>query len=218
MQTPARSLGIALAVLAISAAPSLASDGFADPVVSAGGVVAGEGYAYWLAEKNRAFFDSGGAPAACETIHTGLGTALFLDGGEADHPVTCTAAPGEGVYVDGVSNECSTFKGDHSGYGTSAADLMACAKAGYASGHLRGGATVDGAAVADYARLAAATPAITVRVPAHNHFGVKAGAGTSACYGEGLLLTNLAPGTHTIRIRSHVGSGGETTDYTLHVQ
>jgi hypothetical protein len=205
--------GLVVATLALGVSVSASA---ASPVVPPAGAAAGEGYSYWLALKDRTFFDTGGSPPTCQTVHTSTATGLFLDGSQG-HSVSCNAAAGEGIYVDGPSNECSTVKGDHSGFGSSAAQLVACAKAGYASAKVSGAATVDGTPVADYAALVVGTPALAVQIPAHNGFGVKGGAAMTADYGEGLLLTGLASGTHTIVVHVKIGKMTNVVHYTLHV-
>jgi hypothetical protein len=214
---PALALLAGAVVLAACASTALASE--ASPVVPAGGTVAGEGYAYWLTQKNVQFFDSGGYSTTdahvCETLSAPGGTVTFLNGGSVGGKITCSSPLGRPVYVDGVGQECSTIEGDHAGFGTSPDQLELCARSQFASAGLHGTAFVDGVPVGDYSSLLSETPAVAVGIPARNRFGLPATGAVTADYGEGLLLDGLTAGTHTIRIASS-GPGFEAVvEYTL---
>lgn len=207
-------LTLAALVILLAALGATAQASSASPVVPPGGTVAGEGYSHWLGVKNQVFFDSGGAPPACGTSHAPGGRVALLSGEDAGR-ITCDEPAGRPIYVDGVSNECSTFAGDHKGFGVSPSQLRRCARAGFAG--LSGTARVDGVPVADYRSLITATGVVPVHLPPNNAFGIPPGRGDSADYGEGLLLKGFAPGRHTITITSTTPGGTHTADYTLTV-
>ncbi len=184
-------------------------------VVPSGGTVAGHGYAYWLAVGDRIFFDTGGSPDLCQTLHANGQAVAFLDGVDTSGEIQCSVPADRPLYVHGVQNECSTFEGDHNGFGSSPSQLRLCARTGFDG--LGGAAFVDGASVPNYRELIAAADAVAVNIPANNSFGISGGPGQSAAYGEGLLLRGLSTGTHTIRIVSRTSGGEETRTFILHV-
>jgi hypothetical protein len=189
-------------------------------VVGPGGKAAGGGYAHWLAVKNRLFFDASGPLPACGTQHGRAGTIAFLVGGGRDrHSFTCSEPAGRPIYIAGLTNECSTIKKDHNGYGTSDDQLSRCARNGYAG--LSASARLDGTPVANYRRLLALAPAIAFRLPKNNGFGIAPQSGRSVAYGEGLLLSGLRAGTHTIRISEKFPApyqgNDNTVTYRLHI-
>ena len=186
-------------------------------VVGPAGGAGGGGYAYWLAVKNRVFFDTPApGPRVCGTRHGPAGPVAFLIGGGRDQDkFTCNEPAGRPIYVDGLTNECSTLRGDHNGFGTSPAQLRRCARAGFRG--LSATATVDGRRVANYRRLIATTPVVRFHVPRRNAFGIKPQGGRSVAHGEGLLLSRLSIGTHTIRITERLPQGTNTVTYTVHV-
>jgi hypothetical protein len=184
-------------------------------VVPPGGTVAGHGYAYWLGASNRNFFDTGGSPEPCQTLHAGGQPVAFLDGANTSSDIPCSVPAGRPIYVHGVSNECSTFQGDHNGFGTSPAQLQRCARQGFE--HLSGAASIDGVNVTNYRELITAARLVDVLVPAHNAFGLKGGPGRSAAYGEGLLLRGFSAGKHTIRVNSNTPGGQQTRTFIVEV-
>ena len=207
-------VGIAAVLIAFAGASAQAAVG--SSVVPPGGKVAGEGYAYWLGLKDQLFFDSGGStPNACETLRAPGGAVAFLNGGSIGGKINCDEPAGRPIYVDGVTNECSTFPGDHNGFGTSPEQLILCAREGFKG--LSGTAAVDGSPIADYPALIAATNAIDVQVPEDNTFGIEPRSGRTAAYGEGLLLQGLSAGTHTIRVTSSTPAGTLIVEYTLRI-
>jgi hypothetical protein len=202
------------ALLAGSAAPAAASAG-SGQVVGPGGKVAGEGYPYWLAVSNRIFWNDGGSPPLCQTLHAHGQAVAFLDGVDTDQQITCTVAPQQPIYVHGVGFECSTLNRDHPGYGTSATQLERCARVSFKGDH--GAVSIDGAPVANYRKLTAAAPVVDARLPKHNAFHLAPRRMRSADYGEGLLLRDLAPGTHTIIVKSFTSVGNEQRRFAVHV-
>jgi hypothetical protein len=184
-------------------------------VVPSRGAVAGHGYAYWLAAVERIFFAYGGSPPLCQTLHANGRAVEFLDGANTDQQIKCSASPGEPIYVHGIDNECSTIKGDHDGFGTSPAQLERCARKGFKGDS--GTVSIDGVKLASYSRLITATNAVEIHVPKHNSLNIPAQSGTSAAYGEGLLLRGLAAGSHRIRVRSVTPGGSETRVFVVHV-
>lgn len=209
---PLTGLTVAALVFGVS---GVAQASAPDPVVPAGGKVAGEGYAYWLKAKEQAFFTAPPSGAkACGTLPGASGAVTYLNAG-GEGTITCRIPAGRPIYVDGVANECSTLHGDHNGFGTSPAQLERCAQAGFKG--LSGTATIDGAPVANYRSLIAATTVLHFHLAKQNPFKLKPTSATSAAYGEGLLLRGFAAGTHTVRISSTTPGGTNVSSYTLHV-
>jgi hypothetical protein len=128
---------------------------------------------------------------------------------------TCRVPAGRPIYVDELSDECSTFKGDHIGFGTTDADLKRCARTGFTGG--RETTTIDGRRV-DISKLVSASPAFALRVPKNNILGLPPGNGRSAAYGHGLLLINVAKGTHIIHTMARHGIFKWDVTFTLHVR
>lgn len=184
-------------------------------VVGPGGQVAGQDYGYWLGVSNQIFFDDGGAPPLCQTLHAHGQTVEFLDGVDTDQQIKCTVPAGEPIYVHGVSNECSTLHGDHAGFGTSATQLKRCARGGFKGVH--GIALVDGARVVNYRHLISAAPVLVARLPRHNMFHLAPQRMRTADYGEGLLLRGLSAGRHTIVVKSFTPAGSQRRTFVVHV-
>jgi hypothetical protein len=205
-------LAVAAAALALGA--PLASASGSSPVVPPGGTIDGEGYGYWSGAANAAVFDWGGNGSPCLTIRA-------PDGGTVAYPAasgSCDVAAGEPIFIPGAADECSTYEGDHSGFGTTPAQLEACAREGFQSLNGRGSATVDGSPVADFAALTSASPPFNVVVPDPNQFGLTPGPGITARYGEGVLLQGFSPGTHTVIITAAFNDEESgPIEYTLHV-
>lgn len=196
-----------------AAAPATGSG----PVVPPTGSVAGHGYPYWLGVADRIFFNDGGKPPPCQTLHADGQTVAFLDGADTDQTMRCRVAASQPIFTHGIANECSTVHGDHSGFGTSAAQLRRCARHGYVSLHLHGSASVDGAPVSGYRALTLAAPVVTAHIPAHNTFHVPAQRIRTASYGEALLLRALSPGTHRIVVRSSGPGWHQRRVFEIHV-
>jgi hypothetical protein len=188
-------------------------------VVGPGGRAAGAGYAHWLAVKERLFFDTPApGPKVCDAEHgpSGQPIAFLLGGARGKEKSTCDEPAGRPIYIDGLTNECSTVHGDHNGFGSSNAQLTKCARAGFKG--LSSSATLDGAPVTIYRQLLVSSPVVTFHLPPHNVFGVKPQGGRSAAYGEGLLLSRLGSGTHTVRIYEHTPGGSGTLTYKIVVK
>jgi hypothetical protein len=133
-------------------------------------------------------FGTGGPASACLDIgHT---LAPFGPNGVA----SCTVRPGMKVFVAASSFECSTFEGN----GTTYEQLVSCAR--QSDVQVAPSVTVDGTAEAVSGVV---TGPLNLVLPANNIFGLPAGStGLSAAHGWVVLLHPLAPGTHTIVIRS----------------
>jgi hypothetical protein len=193
----------------------MASAAVDSAVVGPGGSAAGGGYVYWLGVKNRLFFDTPApGPPVCATEHGPAGPIAFLlGGGRERQSFSCREPAGRPIYVNGLTNECSTLKGDHNGYGTSDAQLRRCARNGYRG--LTASATLDGKRIANYHELIATSPPITFHIPTHNPFGIAPQSGRSIAYGEGLLLPDLPSGTHNIRISERFPAPNQSNDNTV---
>ena len=209
-----------LLIIATAAAlvASTASAGLADtagPLVPARGTVAGHGYAYYLERAWRTTFAGPALPKTCNTIPVGGQRVAMLLGGYSGKPEKhiCSVSAGEPIYVDGISEECSTIHGDHGKFGTTDTDLKRCARAIYLGGHATGGASVDGRPVAELAKTIVATGVYLIHLPEKNILGAKQRSGRSAAYGEGLLLSGFSRGTHSIVTTGKLGKfHAEVTD------
>jgi hypothetical protein len=185
-------------------------------VVPPKGKIAGEGYAYWLVRSWQITFNISPPVKPCQTLTTnGQRVALLTlkTIAPGTDRYTCSEPAGRPMYAVELSNECSTFKGDHGNFGTSDSQLKLCARALF-KGAMET-TTVDGHAV-NVSKLVAATGVYPVRVPKHNIVGTPPGKGRSAAYGYGLLLTGLAKGTHTIHTVASVGTSKWDVTFTVH--
>jgi hypothetical protein len=217
-----RRLAAAALAAGIGAALTLSASGEAlaagaSNVVPANGTVAGHGYGYWLQRSWQATFSASPPLGPCKSLtangqHVGYLTLKTLAPG-TDH-YTCSEPAGRPTYVVGLSNECSTFKGDHSTFGTSDQQLKRCARAGFQGA--RDTTTIDGHSV-NVDRLVAATGAYAVHVPQNNPFGLAPGKGRSAAHGFGLLLTGFAKGTHVIHTRWGIATSKWDITFTVPV-
>ena len=204
---------VAAARVRLSAPLALASP--TNPVVPPGATIDGEGYGYWSGAADAELFDAGGTGPACATLKAPDGASV-LDLATNNSP--CDVPAGEPVFIPGAGDECSSYEGDHPGFGTAPDELEACARDGFLRVNGRGTATVDGSPVADYPELISASPTVNVVVPDPNQFGLTPGPGISAFYGEGLLLRGLSPGTHTVIITAAFNDQESgPIEYSLHV-
>jgi len=216
LRTTVLGCGISLALLASLGAGALAAG--TPNVVPASGKVAGHGYGYWLKRSWQATFSTTSPAKSCRTLtsdghRVGYLTLRTLATGTAHY--TCSEPAGRPMYVVGLSNECSTFKGDHDKFGTSDQQLKRCAKALFKGA--RDTTSIDGHPV-NVGRLVTASSAFAVEVPRRSPYGFTAGAGRSAAYGFGLLLTGFAPGTHQIHTRWAIGAAKWNITFTVHVR
>jgi hypothetical protein len=198
---PAISAALVLSLTAVALA-------VATPVVAPRGNVAGKGYAYWQERFWQNLFASGRlTPKACQTLTVGgQRVALLTVGiaGPGPYSHTCTEPAGRPLYLQALTDECSTFKTDHNGFGTTASQLKRCARADYKVTNAE--VWVDGRPVQPFNRFITATGVYPVHVPSHNMFNIKRPNGRSAAYGSGLLLSGLNRGTHTIWVNGSVPS------------
>jgi hypothetical protein len=211
-----RLVAVLITVTMGSLVASAAQGDAGNPVVPKGGKVAGEGNAYFLRVQWQRYLGARKpGPPVCGTIEV-HGQPVALLSGSGTFEESCNEPAGRPLYIVGVSNECSTLPGDHEGFGTSPEQLERCARAGLDG--FSGSANVDGANVANYPELIAATPAFGIEVPKDNQFGIAPQTGRSAAYGETLLLRGLAAGTHAIRVNKITPADTFTARYTVHVK
>ena len=208
--------GISVALMLSASGEALAAG--ASNVVPGNGKVAGHGYGYWLQRSWQATFSASPPANPCQSLtssgqRVGYLTLKTLAPG-TDH-YTCNEAAGRPIYVVGLSNECSTLKGDHGKFGTSDQQLKRCARALFVEG-AKDTTTVDGQSV-NVDTLVAATGEYAVHVPKNNPFGISPGKGRSAAYGFGLLLTGFAKGTHIIHTLWGIGTEKWDITFTVHV-
>jgi hypothetical protein len=137
--------------------------------------------------------------------------------GSGTYTQTCTEPAGRPIYVQHVANECSTFKGDHAGFGTSGAQLKKCARSPFTNA--TGTTKVDGQKVAHPDRYLAASQVYAITLHKSNYFGYKKKHGRSAAYGYGVLLRGLTTGTHKVVVAGTIPSFKFhiKVTYTIHV-
>jgi hypothetical protein len=148
-------------------------------------------------------YGSGGSAFACFDLG-GTVASLGPTGAES-----CTVKPGTKVFVAANTFECSTFHGDHPGFGTTEAELRACARQNDVQ--VAPTVTVDGKSVPV---TEVETRPLNIVLPADNIFGLPPGThGLSVGHGWVALLHPLTPGAHTIVI--HIGASTITTIITV---
>jgi hypothetical protein len=178
-------------------------------------VVAGHGYAYWLARDWQSSYSTSPTANPCETLTANGQRVADLGWLAPGTPAyTCSEPAGRPVYVPELSSECSTFAGNHQGFGTTGADLQRCARTGFKGA--KATATIDGNPV-DVSKLAVATAPFRVFASKNNGFGVPPGRALSAAYGYGLLLHDLSKGTHTIHTVTSIGTFRRNFIFTVEV-
>jgi len=192
-----------------------------NPVVPAGGTVAGKGYAYWL-ERSWRVYITVKTPAPCLTVSVGGARVAMLLGppNSLSGSSTCSEPAGRAMYVPQVSWVCSTVKEDL-GTGATPADLEKCARGRFESGTIGVPSrdVLDGHPI-DWHKLVTATDAFYVSKPVSAIVNAPAPAAYVAAYGSGLLLRDLPKGTHTIHFTMAAAqNGGQSVNltYTIHV-
>jgi hypothetical protein len=109
---------------------------------------------------------------------------------------SCTVKPGTRILVAANSFECSSFPGDHGSFGTTEAELRACARQNDVQS--APSVTVDDRAV-QVGEVE--TAPLEIVLPADNLFGAPEGTeGLSVAHGWVALLNPLTPGSHEIVI------------------
>jgi hypothetical protein len=187
-------------------------------VVPANGTAAGHGYGYWLQRSWQFIFSSSPRVKPCQTLTAAgqrMGYLTLATLAPGKYTFTCREPAGRPLYVDELSAECSTFKGDHGNFGTSQPQLERCARATFRG--LDNTTTLDRRPV-QMKKLIAGTGVYPVHIPKNNGLGSQPGNGRSAAYGYGLLLTGAAKGSYVVH--SLARGGGATFDvtWTIHVQ
>ena len=189
----------------------------ASNVVPPTGKAAGHGYAFWMQRHWQLVFGLDTSLSAssnpCKILTANGKQLAFLSGPFSTGTHVCNEPVGRPIYMNLVSTECDTFKGEHPGFGTSDAQLQLCSRK-YGAGAGTPSATVDGQPV-NVKALVTATAPFPVHAVAGNPLGAPAGNGRAAAYGIGLLLTGFSKGTHTIHCIVN-GEGGENLTYTVH--
>src|SRR5579883_747341 len=187
-------------------------------VVPPKGTVAGHGYAFWMQRHWQLVFSLDTSLSAssnhCKILTADGKQVAFLSGPFSTGNHGCNEPVGRPIYVNLVSAECDTFKGEHPGFGTSDTQLQLCSKSFFARAGAAS-ATVDGHAI-NVKALVTATGAFPVHAVASNPIGVSPGNGRAAAYGIGLLFTGFSIGTHTIHTIAH-GSSEQNITWTVNV-
>jgi hypothetical protein len=180
----------------------------ASHVVPPHGTVAGRGYGFYAGKSWQLTFESPhNRVRACATVTVSGHKVGMLQAnvtGPGTYSQTCTEPAGRPLYLKHLSDECSTFKGDHAGYGTTGAQLKKCARAEFKGA--TGSTTVDGHRVSRINRFLAASGVYSINLNKSNFYGYKARHGRSAAYGYGVLLRGLSKGTHTVVVAGYLPS------------
>ncbi len=189
-------------------------------VVSPGGTVAGNGYAYWLKRVQLIGFEGPFTPPSCVVVSAGGQRVALLFAHRPGHSlsITCSEPAGRDLYVAELFTVCSTLEG-LPGFGMPPAELDKCARSDFASG-TRGasyGVTLDG-----HPTRAVMGATGTYYVPKVVSGGIcdlsclPASSAYAAGYGAGVLLSGLSKGTHIIH---HTVSApfNVSVTYTIHV-
>jgi hypothetical protein len=187
-------------------------------VVPPNGNVGGHGYGYWLQRSWQFVFSSSPQVKPCQTLSVGaqrVGYLTLATLAPGTYNFTCTEPVGRPLYLDELSAECSTFKGDHGSFGTSGPQLKRCANALFKG--LKNTTTLDGHPV-DMKKLIAETDVYPVEIPKNNSLGAPPGKGRSAAYGYGLLLSGLAKTTYVIHTLASAGAARFDVTWTVQVR
>lgn len=224
------SFTVALALLAgcgggttttATTSPSTSSTS-ASTVVPATGTVAGKDYAFWLKHMLQVgYATNSSAPPFCTVVSVGGQDVTWLGTGSSgtSGSTTCSQPAGRGLYVGGPAGNCSTLQGDHSGFGTTSADLQKCARGDFESAFasVSHGVTLDGRLMPSVV-----TSTGVFYVPKVVSEGlcsspcVAAPTAHAAGYGSGLLLSRLSNGTHVIHFAIGAPDNVSVT-FTIHV-
>lgn len=143
----------------------------------------------------------GGTAASFEQIDQGNGVIL----GTATR--TCTVPPGTWLFIPLVNAECSTLPGDHPGFGTTEADLRACAT--YFTNFVNLStmtASLDGVPITALNQYRAGSPLFSIGpLPANNIAGAPAGStATAVSDGYYLMLHPLSVGQHILKFHAEL--------------
>jgi len=212
-------VGALMLVLFVSPGAGIITGNPATNVVPPTGKVAGHGYAYWQQRHWQWVFSQNASTTSPSASHCHILTAngkqvAWLSGPFSTGNHSCSEPAGRPIYVNLMSAECDTFKGEHPGFGTSDSQLELCSKSHFAEAGTPS-ATVDGQAV-NVKALVTATGGFPVHAASGNPLGVPAGNGRAAAYGIGLLLSGFSKGTHTIHCIVN-GGAEENLTWTVHV-
>ena len=123
--------------------------------------------------------------------------------------LTCTVKAGTRIFIAAWTTECSSFEGDHGSFGTTEAELRACAVA--ADEEVTATVTINGEPVP---LSSVETGLLTIHLPQDNIFDLKGADrnGLSVAHGFVYLTDPLTPGTYIIE--GHVVfSDGSTDDF-----
>lgn len=215
--TRAAIAGCALVLFLVLALGGRAAATGRTAVVGPTGTVGGHGYSYWLMRSWQRVFSTSAPVNPCQTLTAGDDRVAYLTLKTIAPGVdnySCDEPAGRPIYAVGLSNECSTWEGDHGGFGTSNDQLVLCARELFAGAKQK--TTFDGLSV-KINDLISATRAFHVRAARDNILGLTPGDGRSAAYGFGLLLRGLDRGTHVIHTEASIGTASWSITFTLHV-
>ncbi|HWC35436.1 MAG TPA: hypothetical protein VG650_11500 [Mycobacteriales bacterium] len=213
-------LALAVSTLLGTSAVANTSSGV---VVAPHGSVAGKDYGFYVGKVWQIIFASPTKqPDTCATATVGghqVAVIWAAITGSGSFKQSCTEPAGRPIYLQHVADECSTFKGDHSTFGTSDSQLRKCARAEFRDA--TGSTTVDGRTISDVGRFTAGSGDYSINLSAgHNYYGYKRLHGRSAAYGYGVLLRGLASGNHTVVVRGTIPAYKFhlKVRYTIHVE
>jgi hypothetical protein len=187
-------LGLALTAAAVA---------FASPtshVVQKGGTIAGEPYSYYMKVVWTQYFSSKTAPARCDTIKVnGVTVGVVTDFGGGNS--TCSEPAGRPIYINEVSDECSSLPGQHP-LGDSNVEIAECSW--NTEQYARVVASINKQNVYHFGRnswvgTGGNGKAFPVKVPAGRFKGVRAQTVRTYGWGWSMLLKGFSKGKYTVR-------------------
>jgi hypothetical protein len=214
-------IGVAL-LLSSSLGACGSSKTSANNAVPVTGTVAGKGYAYWLEHVlQHEYATSSRTPPSpsCSVVSVGGQRVAWLSSSTPSGAVTCSEPEDRGLYVEGPVGNCSTLTEDHTGFGTTSAELEQCARSNFekAFAGVSHSVTLDGRLM-----RSVVTATGVFYVPKVVSGGLcsfpclAAPTAHAAGYGYGLLLSELSKGTHVIHVTIGASYNVSVT-FTIHV-
>jgi hypothetical protein len=188
------------AVLAVALTATAVA--FASPtshVVPKGGTLAGQNYSYYMKALWTRYFTQTPAPARCETLNVnGVKVALVTDFGGGK--TTCSVPAGRPIYINEVSDECSSLAGQHP-LGDTGNDIALCSW--NTEQYARVVASINKKNVYHFGRNdwvgTGGGRVFSVNVPAGRFHGVPAQTVRTYGWGWSMLLKGFSKGKYIVR-------------------
>jgi len=196
-------LTLTLAAVAFAASPT-------GHVVQKGGTVAGQDYAYYMKIVWTQYFADKTAPPRCETIKVNgarVGVVTDFGGGNT----TCKEPAGRPIYINEVSDECSSLPGQHP-LGDSDLEIAKCSW--NTEQYARVIASINTKNIYHFGRniwvgTGGTGKAFSVNMPAGRFKGVPAQTVRTYGWGWSLLLKGFSKGKYVVR------SKGQHPNYSV---